>query len=219
VIGALVAGAVAGYGVALPVGAVATYLVGLGARERFSVSAAGALGVATTDGAFAVVAAMGGVGLGRLLRPVARPLTYLAALVLVVLAARTVLIAVHRRRMAAVAGSAGSAGHAPLRPVRAYLGLLTLTAVNPTTLIYFIAIVLGDQASGGGHSDGGSRTLSAAALFAIGAFGASASWQLFLAGSGAVLGRAIRGPRGQLAIATTSGLIMFGLAGSLLWPD
>jgi arginine exporter protein ArgO len=205
VIGALVAGAVAGYGVALPVGAVATYLVGLGARERFHISAAAALGVATTDGAFAVVAAVGGVGLGRLLRPVARPLTYLAALVLVGLAVRTVLIAVHRRRTVSALGNAGSVR---LRPVRAYLGLLALTAVNPTTLIYFIAIVLGGHASGG-------RTLSAAALFAIGAFGASASWQLFLAGSGAVLGRAIRGPRGQLAIAAVSGVIMIALAGSL----
>lgn len=39
VTGPLVAGVVAGYGVALPVGAVATYLVGLGARERFRTAA------------------------------------------------------------------------------------------------------------------------------------------------------------------------------------
>ena len=90
VTGPLVAGVVAGYGVALPVGAVATYLAGLGARERFRTAAAAALGLATTDALFALVAAIGGAGLETILRHVATPLTYLAAAVLIVLAVRTV---------------------------------------------------------------------------------------------------------------------------------
>ena len=48
---ALLAGLLAGYGIAMPVGAVATYLVTLTARTSARVGAAGALGVASADGA------------------------------------------------------------------------------------------------------------------------------------------------------------------------
>src|SRR4051812_11402534 len=46
----LLAGALAGLAVAMPVGAIGAYLLGLAARERFGVAAVAALGVATTDG-------------------------------------------------------------------------------------------------------------------------------------------------------------------------
>jgi len=208
VIGALLAGVVAGYGVALPLGAIGTYLIGLGARERFGIAAAAALGVASTDGIFAGLATAGGVGLARLLRPVATPLSYLGAAVLVLLAGRTIARAVRPKL-----SSAGKVGAVRLTPLRCYLGLLALTAVNLATLIYFIAIVLG------GRAHGAAGTVGAAVLFPVGVLGASASWQLALAGSGAILGHALRGPRGQRMVALASGAIMLGLAGSLLWPD
>ena len=44
VIGDLLAGAVAGLAVAMPVGAIGAYLIGLGARERIAVAAAAASG-------------------------------------------------------------------------------------------------------------------------------------------------------------------------------
>ena len=47
---ALVAGLLAGYGVAVPVGAIAVLIVGLTARTSLRVGAAAALGVATADG-------------------------------------------------------------------------------------------------------------------------------------------------------------------------
>ncbi|HET6209056.1 MAG TPA: LysE family transporter [Jatrophihabitans sp.] len=204
-IGTVLAGLVAGYGVALPLGAIGSYLIGLGARQRFGIAAAAALGVASTDGIFAVLATVGGVGLAGLLRPVTTPLSYLAAAVLVLLAARTIARAV--RPVGSAAGPVG----ARLSPLRSYLGLLALTAVNPATLIYFIAIVLGGQARGG------AGTLGAAVLFPVGVFLASASWQLVLAGSGALLGHTLRGPAGQRVVAAASGAIMLGLAGSLLF--
>jgi threonine/homoserine/homoserine lactone efflux protein len=61
VTGALLAGLLAGYGIAMPVGAVATYLVTLTARTSARVGAAGALGVASADGLYAVVAGIGRV--------------------------------------------------------------------------------------------------------------------------------------------------------------
>lgn len=200
---AFVAGVLAGYGVALPVGAVATYLVGLAARAPWRTSAAAALGVATTDGAYALLASWAGMGLEAVLRPVARPLTVVAAVVLVALGARTVLAGLRRLRSGhSLERSAGPR----LRPLRAYLSLTALTAVNPSTLLYFSALVLGGQSAFRESED------AAAAAFAVGALVASASWQLLLAGGGAALGRLVTGPRGQLALAVGSGLIMGALA-------
>ena len=57
--GALLAGLLAGFGIAIPVGAVATYLVTLTARTSARVGAAGAFGVASADGLYALVAVVG----------------------------------------------------------------------------------------------------------------------------------------------------------------
>ena len=65
VTGAFLAGLVAGYGVAIPVGAIAILILGLSARTSFRVGAAAALAVATADGLYAAVAALGGAGRGR----------------------------------------------------------------------------------------------------------------------------------------------------------
>jgi arginine exporter protein ArgO len=52
----------------------------------------------------------------------------------------------------------------------------------------------------------------AVGLFALGAFVASAVWQLLLVGGGSLLGRLLSGRRGQLGIAIASAAIMLGLA-------
>jgi threonine/homoserine/homoserine lactone efflux protein len=71
---ALVAGLVAGYGIAVPVGAVGTYLVSLTARTSLTVGAFAALGVATADGVYALVAVAGGSVLAPALQPFLVPL-------------------------------------------------------------------------------------------------------------------------------------------------
>nr|WP_026197935.1 LysE family transporter [Sciscionella marina] len=190
--GALLTGILAGYGIAIPVGAVGAYLVGLAARERFAVAASAALGVAVVDGAYALLAVLGGVGLAAPLRPIAVPLGYLSAGALALLAALTVLRAVRRYR-GPLTVSASS-------PARAFLGLLVLTAINPATLVYFLALVLGRGAEGGG------------APFVLGAFLASTSWQLLLACGGRLLGRVLTGARGRLVIAIVSAALMSVLA-------
>lgn len=66
--GALVAGLLAGYGIAVPVGAVATYLVALTARTSLVTGVCAGLGVAAADGMYALVAEIGGAALlGRAL--------------------------------------------------------------------------------------------------------------------------------------------------------
>ncbi|WP_425480772.1 LysE family transporter [Sciscionella sediminilitoris] len=190
--GALLTGILAGYGIAIPVGAVGAYLVGLAARERFAVAASAAFGVAVVDGAYALLAVLGGAGLAEPLRPIAVPLGYLSAGALVLLAGLTLLRAVRRYR-GPLTVSASS-------PVRAFLGLLALTAINPATLVYFLALILGRGAEGGG------------ALFVLGALLASASWQLLLVCGGGLLGRALTGARGRLVIAIVSAVLMLVLA-------
>jgi arginine exporter protein ArgO len=205
--GDLLAGAVAGLAVALPVGAIGAYLVGLGARERLAVAAAAALGVASVDGAYALVASLGGAGLRSLLQRTTTVLSMLAALVLVGLAIRTLHQAVRRYR--AVTPPVSGAGQLP-SPWRAYAALVGLTAVNPATVITFSAVALGRPGSDRGLS------WLAVGLFALGAFVASAVWQLLLVGGGSLLGRLLFGRRGQLGIAIASAAIMLGLAAVVL---
>nr|BFD89033.1 LysE family transporter [Kitasatospora sp. Xyl93] len=199
---ALAAGLLAGLGVAVPVGAVGAYLVSLTARTSLRTGACAALGVATADGLYALLAAAGGAGLAPLLEPVARPLRIVSALVLLALAARTAVAALRVRP----GGGAGPRA-APPTPARAFLTLLGITLLNPLTVLYFAALVLG-----GGGRDGA----TARAAFTLGAFAASAAWQLLLASGGALLGRALTGPRGRLLTALGSAALVAVLAVRLL---
>jgi arginine exporter protein ArgO len=201
-----VSGAVAGLAVAMPVGAVGSYLVGLGARERIPVAAAAALGVASVDGGYAVIAALGGAGLQAVLSEASDWLEWMAAIILVVIAVRTVQLALRRYR-----GSVGPIGRPrELTPTRAYVNLVALTALNPATLITFAAVAVGRSSTEGGS------TWPAVALFAVGAFMASAVWQLLLTGGGNLLGRLLSGRRGQLGVSVCSALIMLALGAGVL---
>jgi arginine exporter protein ArgO len=205
-IGYLFSGAVAGLAVAMPIGAVGSYLVGLAARERTAIALAAALGIASVDGGYAVLAAASGAGLTAVLSEVSGWLTYAAAITLAVVAVHTMRTAFRRYR----GDFQNRAQLRELTPARAYLSLVALTAINPATMVTFAAVVVGRSSS-----DGDSSWL-AVALFALGAFGASASWQLLLAGGGSLLGRMLRTRRGQLRISLCSAVVMFGLAVGVL---
>lgn len=203
---ALVAGLLAGYGVAVPVGAIAAYLVALTARTSLKVGASAALGVATADGVYALVAAIGGAALAHVIQPFTLPLRWASAFVLIGLAVRGGVTAVgrYRRRQTTT-----RTDEAPLGPLRAYVGLLGITMMNPVTVIYFAALVVAGQATAA--SDHVERV-----VFVLAAFVASASWQLLLAGGGALLGRALTGSRGRLITALTSSALISALAVQLL---
>src|SRR6478609_12051781 len=117
---ALVAGLLAGWGIAIPVGAVAAYLVGLTARSGPRVGAAAALGVASADGVYALIAVLGGVALTGVISAIATPLHWVSVVVLVFLGGRIIWSAVsdHRTR-SELAGP-----ESVTRPGRAYVTLL-----------------------------------------------------------------------------------------------
>ena len=229
--GAFLAGLVAGYGVAIPVGAIAILILGLSARTSFRVGAAAALGVATADGLYAVVAALGGAAVASGLAPFAGPLRLVAAGVLLALAGLTARRALrppatmhppspsatthpsatmHPPSPSATTHPSATTKEPGARggldtPVRAFGAVLALTLLNPATVVYFVALVLGR----GDVLDSGPP---AAAAFTLGVFLASASWQLLIAGGGSLIGRALTGPRGRRVTALLSSVIIAALA-------
>jgi arginine exporter protein ArgO len=200
--GAFVAGLMAGYGIAMPVGAVATYLVALTARTSLRIGAAAALGVATADVLYALVAVLGGVALVGLIQPIAVPLRWLSVVVLVAMALRMAVTAIHQVRAGA---SPRQRRPTPPNAIRAYASLVAITIVNPLTVIYFAALVLGSQA-------GIAASTAEHGVFMAAVFIASASWQLALACGGALLGRFLTGPRGRLSTALASSALIIALA-------
>jgi arginine exporter protein ArgO len=203
---ALGAGLLAGYGAAIPIGAIAALLISLSARTSLRVGCAAALGVATVDGCYALVGVLGGSALGALIQRVAEPMRWIAGAVLIVIAARTAGSAVlaYRRRHAEMAVREVRA----LTPLRAYLMLIGLTALNPMTIVYFGALVLGRQASG---ESGGLGV-----VFVLAVFVASASWQLVLACGGRLLGRVLDAPMGRLLTSLVAAVVVLVLAVRLL---
>lgn len=202
----ILSGMLAGYGVAVPVGAIGALIAGLAARTGWRTGAGAALGVATADGIYAVVAVLGGAALAGLIAPISAPLRWVAAVVLLALAVKTATDALRHRRDAARPRDADGRMS---RPAGAYFALLGLTLLNPATIIYFGALVLGRRADDG---------LSAAgeAVWVAAAFVASASWQLLIAGGGTLLGKVLTGPRGRLWTALTSAAVIAVLAVMLL---
>lgn len=191
---------------AIPVGAVAVLVISLAARTSLAVGAGAALGVAVADGLYALAAVLGGAALARLVEPVAVPLRWLAAAILLALAARTATTAVRHHRDAAPVGNEDTTLGTP---ARAFAALLGLTLLNPMTVVYFGALVLGRQAAG-------ALAPAEGAVFALAALAASASWQLLLAGGGRMVGRALAGPRGRLVTALASSGVIAVLAVALL---
>ncbi|WP_336446821.1 LysE family transporter [Mangrovactinospora gilvigrisea] len=173
---ALGSGLWAGYGLAVPIGAVAVLMIAMTARSGLRSGAAAALGATAADAVYAVAAALGGAALADAVRPLAVPLRWTACAVLLALAARALRGALRR-----------PAGHVPapappqpLRPARAFLSYFALTALNPWPALYFSALMLGGGIDGGigggiGAGSGGRFPALDVALYVLGIVLASAS--------------------------------------------
>ncbi len=180
------AGAAAGFGIAIPVGAIAILIVETGLRRGFRLAAAAGLGAAGADGIYAFAAAAFGAALAGLLAPYETPLRVLAIVLLVAIALRGLLGASRAQRTPATDDGAAmpadveaaERGGSVLRTFGAFLGL---TLLNPVTVTYFAALILGLAGTGVGPAE--------KAAFVAGAFLASLSWQVLLAAVGAFLHR------------------------------
>ncbi|GGY24420.1 hypothetical protein GCM10010363_00660 [Streptomyces omiyaensis] len=172
------------------------------ARSPWRTGAGAALGIATADGVYALVAVAGGAALVPLLAPVATPLRWASALVLLALAAASARTALRAHR------AGNPAEERPVAaPHRAFWTFLGITVLNPMTVLYFTALVLGGHATAGPADS---------AVFVAAAFAASASWQLLLAATGTLLGHALAGARARLLTGLASSALIAVLAVGLV---
>ena len=189
-LGAAAIGALAGYAVAVPVGAVSLLILDTGMRRGLRPALAAGLGTAIADLSYAAAAAIGGSALSHALAPYAGAGRVAAAGVLVAVAAALLWQArratVERREVDRSAGAT-------------CLRFLALTIVNPATAASFAAIVLGM----------GDRHLSpvTGSAFVLAAFLASLSWQSVVAFVGAVLHRRLPASARRMTSTVGAGLI------------
>ncbi|MCX5075554.1 LysE family transporter [Streptomyces sp. NBC_00513] len=182
--GPAVSGAVAGLGVAMPMGAMSVLLLQEAMRHRGAAVAA-ATGIAAVDLGYATLATMAGPWVASHVAPVEAWVRLASALVLLVIAARGLRSATAvPARCAAPATTAASGppavGTEASRPGRAFGRFVALTAVNPTTALYFVALT---TAQGGGLGSG-----PTGAAFLAGVAVASLLWQQFLVVLGSFAG-------------------------------
>ena len=94
---------------------------------------------------------------------------------------------------------------ASVRELAVYGRFLSLTLLNPMTIVYFVALILGGAA-------GSETSRSARLLFVFGAGMASLSWQTLLAASAAIFRRRLS-LRAKMSLSITGNLVVcaFGL--------
>jgi threonine/homoserine/homoserine lactone efflux protein len=195
-IGALATGVIAGLALVLPPGAVTGLLVDAGISDGRRAAVPAALGIATVDFGYALVAVLAGAALAGPLTHNAQLVRWISAAALVAFAAWRLAELRHPRTLR------------PAQPAgrRSYVRFLALTAVNPLTITYFAAIVAGLPALATRHG-------VAKLAFALGTFAASALWHVALAfvsstvggraPPGVIRGAAVSGQLGIIALAVT----------------
>ncbi len=187
-------GLLAGYGIAVPVGAIAVLILEIGLRRGFRLALAAGSGAASADLFYAGLAAFGGNRLAAQLEPWRGTLQLAGGAALVTIGILRLRRAWVERSMPA--GRVDSDGWGAT-----YAQLLGLTLLNPQTVVYFAALVIG----------GGARLASSqdSLAFTLGAGLASLSWQWLLAGI-AGLGRTRLPAWAKFVAALAGSLIVIG---------
>jgi threonine/homoserine/homoserine lactone efflux protein len=197
-----VEGILAGYGIAVPVGAVAILIVNTSIRCGFTIGFMAGAGAATADLLYAILASVAGVALTAFLEPVASPLRMLGGLVLIGLASWGLWQGLKR-------GSRPEKTAEACAPLMMYAQFVGITIINPLTVVYFTAFILGRGPSAYQHS------LVANLLFVLGVGLASLSWQTLLAALGGVAGSRLSS-RFRLLATILGNLLVFALGARIL---
>jgi threonine/homoserine/homoserine lactone efflux protein len=182
-----VEGLLAGYGIAVPVGAVAILIVNTSIRSGFTIGFMAGAGAATADLLYAVLASVAGAALTAWLEPVASPLRMLGGLVLIGLASWGLWQGLKR-------GSRPEKTTEARAPLMTYAQFVGITIINPLTIVYFTAFILGRGPSAYQYP------VVASLLFVLGVGLASLSWQTLLAALGGVAGTRLSNRFRRLAI-------------------
>jgi threonine/homoserine/homoserine lactone efflux protein len=199
---AFVEGLLAGFGIAIPVGAVAILIVNTAMRCGFTVGFMAGAGAATADLLYAVLASAAGVVLARAIEPFASPLRILAGLVLIAMATSGLWQA--RKRASQPEKTADACA-----PLKTYAQFVGITIINPLTIVYFTAFILGKGRLAAGSS------VAESLLFIAGVGLASLSWQTLLAAVGG-MARSRLSARFQLLAAVLGNLLVLALGARIL---
>ena len=191
---AVLLGVAAGLGVAMPLGAVSVLLLREAMLQGLRRALAGAAGIGLVDLAYCALAVTAGSAAATVLTSVGAWPRVLAGLAVVGIGVRMLL----RLPVPDVGGAAPAGG-----PGSVFLRFVTLTAVNPLTLVYFLA--LGTALQPG----------AAAAGFVVAAGLASLAWQSGLAVVGASLG-AVLPPAATRVLGVVAAGVVLGLGLVLL---
>jgi threonine/homoserine/homoserine lactone efflux protein len=177
---ALGAGVIAGYAIAIPVGAIAVLIIDVALRRGFRAGFAAGSGAAGADLIYAGLATVAGAAVAPAIAPLEVPLGIASGLALVGMGQLGLWRQWRRLPASAASGTIPSAdvAHGAWRTYRVFLGL---TLLNPATLVYFACLTLGGTAGG--------PSVPGHVLFVIGAAASSWSWQSLLAAFGALAGR------------------------------
>jgi arginine exporter protein ArgO len=197
VLAPFLAGAAAGYAIAMPVGVLSVLVVEMGIGRGFRMAAIAGLGVGSADGLYAALAVVGGSAAAALLEPYDRALKIVAIVALLGIGLRGLALLLVVRR------SPSREALKPARPIGTYLRFFVLTLLNPATVIYFAALILALPNLGHGPAE--------RAAFVAGAFLSSLSWQTTLAAIGALAHHRLP-PRFQLLISVVGNLVICGFA-------
>jgi len=195
---AFVSGVVAGYGIAIPVGAIALLIVQVGVKCGFRCAFMAGAGAATADLVYAGLAVVGGAALARVIDSAGSAFRILSGIVLVVIA----VVGLRRATRPVETIDVVMPNRSELAGT--YARFVGLTIINPTTIIYFAAVVVGLGVAS-------ELTAAGGVAFALGAFLASLSWQTLLAVVGASAGKRMS-PRVQQAAMVGGNLLILGLA-------
>jgi arginine exporter protein ArgO len=118
-----------------------------------------------------------GTALADLIAPIQVPLRWVSVVVLVVIAGRGIAAAIARAR--ATPGDPHLERLDESSPRRTYLQFVALTIVNPATVIYFAALILGLPSVGTGSVE--------RVAFVAGAAAASFAWQILISTAASLL--------------------------------
>ncbi|MFE9483032.1 LysE family transporter [Streptomyces spororaveus] len=187
------AGAAAGLGVAMPMGAMSVLLLQEAMRDRRTAVAAAA-GIAAVDLGYAALATAVGPWVASHISPVEAWVRLASAVILLAIAAHG--LAGARPTGGGDPDAADSAASGPAasgpgrvgvlvsaRPGKAFVRYVGLTALNPTTAVYFAALTTAQGAA--------LRTGAAGGAFLLGVGAASLLWQQALVALGSLAGTRI----------------------------
>ncbi len=193
---ALLAGLLAGLGIAVPLGAIAVLLISEGVNRGFRGGAPGALAVGVVDTLYCTAAVTAGALAAPVVLSWGRWPALAGGCALLALAAIGLWRSLSRPMAEDATEVPTSTGW------HRFALFLGLTAINPATLIYFGAITVGMADL--------LRSSLAALLFVVGVGTASITWQLLVVAAGALL-RGRLTPRARRTTALLGNVIVAGL--------